>query len=76
MRIFLVAFVAVFSFLFISPSNITPGERNINSSNDIISDVDFQRLLLTSLYTECELQDKLDYNVFKQAMDGYYSIEL
>jgi hypothetical protein len=76
MRIFLVAFVAVFSFLFISPSNSTPGERNIKSSDDIISDVDFQRLLLTSLYTECELQDKLDYNVFKQAMDGYNSIEL
>ena len=68
--------MTIFSFLFISPSNSTLGERNINSSNDIISDVDFQRLLLTSLYTECELQDKLDYNVFKQAMDGYNSIEL
>jgi hypothetical protein len=76
MRIFLVVFVAILSFLSISSSSSTPGETNIKSSSDIISDAEFQRLLLTSLYTECELQDKLNYNVFKQAMDGYNSIKL
>ncbi|MCW9065424.1 MAG: murein L,D-transpeptidase catalytic domain family protein, partial [Ignavibacteriaceae bacterium] len=47
----------------------------ITSSDEIISDVEYNRLLLTSLYTECELQDKLDFNVFKIAMDGYNSME-
>jgi hypothetical protein len=75
MRIFFIAFVAVFSFLSISLSNSVPGERKISSSDEIISDVDYHRLLLTSLYTECELEDKLDFNVFKSAMDGYNSIE-
>jgi len=75
MRIFIIAFVAVFSFLSISLSNSAPGERKISSSDEIISDVDYHRLLLTSLYTECELEDKLDFNVFKSAMDGYNSIE-
>jgi hypothetical protein len=75
MRIFFIAFAAVFSFLSISQSNSAPGERKTSSSDEIISDVDYHRLLLTSLYTECELEDKLDFNVFKCAMDGYNSIE-
>jgi hypothetical protein len=33
-------------------------------------------LLLTSLFTECGLTEKLDFNVFKHAMEGYNSIEL
>ena len=68
--------MGVFSLLSSSTSNSAPGEKNINASKDIISDVDYHRLLLTSLYTECELQDKLDYDIFKRAMDGYNSIEL
>ncbi len=76
MRTFLIAFIGVFSLLSISISNSAPGERKITSSHDILSDADYHRLLLTSLYTECELTDKLDYNVFKSAMDGYNSIEL
>jgi hypothetical protein len=75
MRTFLIAFIGVFSLLSISLSNSAPGERKITSSDEIISDVEYNRLLLTSLYTECELQDKLDYNVFKIAMDGYNSID-
>ena len=75
MRTFLIAFIGVFSLLSVSISNSTPSEKKINSSNDIISDVDYHKLLLTSLYTECELNDKLDFNVFKSAMDGYNSIE-
>jgi len=75
MRIFLTAFIGVFSLLSISISNSAPGEKRINSSDEIISDVDFHRLLLISLYTECELEDKLDFDVFKSAMDGYNSID-
>jgi hypothetical protein len=76
MNIFLLAFIGIFSFLSNSISNGTPGERNSNSSHDINSDIDHNKLLVENLYTECELTDKLDYNVFKQAMDGYSSIDL
>ena len=76
MRTFLIAFVGVFSLLSIPLSNSAPGERNINSNHNIISDVDNNELLVKNLYTECELTDKLNYNVFKHAMDGYNSIEL
>ena len=76
MKIFLLAFIGVFSFLSNSISNGTPGERNTNSSHEINSDADHNKLLVENLYTECELTDKLDYNVFKQAMDGYSSIDL
>ena len=76
MKIFLLAFIGVFSFLSNSISNGSPGERNANSSHEINSDVDHNKLLVENLYTECELTDKLDYNVFKQAMDGYSSIDL
>jgi len=76
MRTFLIAFVGVFSLLSIPLSNSAPGERNINSNHNIISDVHNNELLVKNLYTECELTDKLNYNVFKHAMDGYNSIEL
>jgi len=76
MRTFLIAFVGVFSLLSIPLSNSAPGERNINSNHNIISDVDNNELLVKNLYAECNLTDKLDYNVFKHAMDGYNSIEL
>lgn len=76
MKIFLLAFIGVFSFLSNSISNSAPGEKEINSSGDIISDEDYSRILLTSLYTDCGLTDKLDFDVFKSAMEGYNSIEL
>ncbi len=76
MRTFLIAFIGVFSLLSISISNSAPGENKMNSNVDIISDEDYNQLLLTSLYTDCELTDKLDINVFKHALDGYNSIEL
>ncbi len=53
-----------------------PAREISNSSHEIISDADHNKLLVKNLYTECELTDKLDYNVFKHAMDGYNSIEL
>jgi hypothetical protein len=76
MRTFLIAFIGVFSLLSISISNSAPGEKKIDSSQDILSDVDYNKLLINSIYTECKLTDKLDYNVFKSAIDGYNSIEL
>jgi hypothetical protein len=66
MKIFLLAFIGIFSFLSNSISNGTPGERNTNSSHEINSDVDHNKILVENLYTECELTDKLDYSVFKQ----------
>jgi len=76
MRTFLIALIGVFSFLSNSISNSAPGERYTSSNYEIISDVDDNELLVKNLYTECNLTDKLDYNVFKQAMDGYNLIEL
>ena len=76
MKIFLLAFIGIFSFLSNSISNGTPGEKNSNSSHEINSDADHNKLLVENLYLECELTEKLDYNVFKQAMDGYSSIDL
>ncbi len=76
MRTFLIAFIGVFSLLSNSISNSAPGERYTNSNHEIISEVDENELLVKNLYTECELTDKLDYDVFKHAMDGYNSIEL
>jgi hypothetical protein len=76
MRTFLIAIIGVFCLLSNSISNSASGKKNINSSSDIISDADFQRLILTSLYTDCELTDKLDFNVFKRALDGYNTIDV
>lgn len=75
MKIFLLAFIGVFALLSNSISNSAPGGKEINSGSDIISDEDYNRLLLTSLYTDCELTDKLDFDVFKLALDGYNSID-
>jgi hypothetical protein len=75
MKIFLLAFIGVFTLLSGSASNSAPGGQKINSSSDIISDEDYNQLLITSLYTDCELTDKLDINVFKLALDGYNSID-
>ena len=75
MRTFLIAFVGVFSLLSISISISAPGEKIINSSDEIISDFDYHQLLLTSIYTDCELKDKLDFDVFKIAMDGFNKID-
>jgi len=75
MRTFLIAFIGVFSLLSLSISNSASGEKKINSSEEIISDVDYHELLLISIYTDCELTDKLDFDVFKSAMEGYNTID-
>lgn len=75
MRTFLLFFIGVFSLLSNSISNSAPGENKISSSSEIISDEEFNNLLITSLYVECGLKDKLDFDVFKCAIDGYNSID-
>ena len=76
MRTLLIAFIGVFSLFSISISNSTPSGKKINSNQNIISDDDYNKLLIDSLYAECKLTDKLDYNVFRNAMDGYNSFEM
>jgi hypothetical protein len=76
MKIFLVAFIGVFTLLSNSISNSAPGEKNINSIDIITSDTEDNKLLVKNLYEECNLTDKLDYNVFKHAIDGFNSIDL
>ncbi len=75
MRTYLFAFIGVFTLLSIPISSSAPGEIRINSSDEIISDFEYEQLILTSIYTDCELKDQLDYYVFKIAMDGYNSID-
>jgi len=75
MRTFITVFIGVFTLLSNSISNSAPGERYTNSNHEIISDFDENELLVKNLYTECGLTDKLDYDVFKHAMDGYYTID-
>jgi hypothetical protein len=75
MKFFLIAFAGIFSLWSISPSNSAPGERN-QTTNKITSVIDYQELLIGNLYTECELENKLEYPVFKQALAGYNSLEL
>jgi hypothetical protein len=76
MRTFITVFIGVFTLLSNSISNSAPGERYTSPNYETISEVDDNELLVKNLYEECELTDKLDYNVFKYAMDGYNSIEL
>jgi len=76
MRLFLIAFAGIFSLWSLSPSNSAPGEKNKTTNNKTTSVIDYHEVLLTNLYTDCELRDKLDYEVFKQALSGYNSIEL
>jgi len=76
MRTLLIAFIGVFSLFSISISNSTPSEIKINSRQNILSDFGYNKLLINSLYADCKLTDKLDYNVFKSAMDGYNSFEM
>ena len=76
MRTLLIAFIGVFSLFSISISNSTPSGKKINSNQNILSDDDYNKLLIDSLYAECKLTDKLDYNVFRNAMDGYNSFEM
>ncbi|MBT8386652.1 MAG: murein L,D-transpeptidase catalytic domain family protein [Ignavibacteria bacterium] len=75
MKIFLIAFAGIFSLWSLSPSNSAPGERN-KTTNKNASIIDYQELLIRNFYSECELEDKLEYPVFKQALAGYNSLGL
>jgi hypothetical protein len=76
MKLYLIAFAGIFSLWSLSPSNSAPGERNRTTNNKITVVIDYHEQFAKNLYTECELQDKLKYSVFKQALAGYNSIEL
>lgn len=75
MKIFLLAFIGAFALLSNSISNSAPGERNTNSNNKITSEAEYNELLVKNIYEECNLTGKLEYDVFKQAMEGYNSID-
>lgn len=76
MRILFIVFLAVFSFLLISPTKSAPGKKKLNSNHAIHLNEDYYQLLINNLFKECDLSDKLDYDVFKIAMNGYNSIEV
>jgi hypothetical protein len=74
MKFFLIAFAGIFSLWSLSPSNSAPGERNTNQKTTTV--IDNPNQTLRNLYNDCELEDKLEYPVFKQAFAGFNSLEL
>lgn len=74
MKFFLIAFAGIFSLWSLSPSNSAPGERNTNQKTTTV--IDNPNQTLRNLYNDCELGDKLEYPVFKQAFAGFNSLEL
>ena len=76
MKIFLIVFVWVFSLLSISISSSANHERNVMSAVNLNSSKSYNKFLIKIIYQECGLRDKLDYNIFKSAMDGYNSIDV
>lgn len=74
MKLFLIAFAALFSLWSLSPSNSASGERN--TTHEITTVIDNYEQTVKNIYTSCELDDKLEYTVFKQALAGYNSLEL
>jgi hypothetical protein len=74
MKLFLIAFAALFSLLSLPPSNSAPGERNTTHENTTV--IDNNEQTVKNIYTSCKLDNKLEYTVFKQALAGYNSLEL
>jgi len=74
MKLFLIAFAALFSLWSLSPSNSAPGERNTNHKTT--TTINSPEQTVRNLYNDCELGHKLEYTVFKQALAGYNSLEL
>ena len=79
MKLLLIAFAGLISLLSIASAN-NPHNENIEKNTTtkaIDSDgIDYYEQQLHNLYTECELNDKLEFTVFKQALSGYNSLEL
>jgi len=79
MKLLLMAFAGLISLLSIASANNSPDEKIYrNKTTDaIISDgIDYYEQQLHNIYTKCELNNKLEFTVFKQALDGYNSLEL
>ena len=74
MKLLLIAFAGLISLLSIASANNTHDEKN--TKNKIADVIDYYEQQLHNLYTECELNDKLEFTVFKQALAGYNSLEL
>jgi len=74
MKLLLIAFTGLISLLSIASANIPHDEKN--AKNKITVAVDYYDRFVRNLYTQCDLQDNLDYSVFKQALAGYKSLEL
>lgn len=74
MKLLLIAFTGLISLLFIASANNPHDEENAKKENIVA--VDYYDRFVRNLYTQCDLQDNLDYSVFKQALAGYNSLEL
>ncbi len=74
MKFFLIAFAGIFSLWSLSPSNSAPGKRNTNHKTTTV--IDNPEQTVRNLYNDCELGDRLEYAVFKQALAGYNSLDL
>ena len=79
MKLLFIAFAGLISLLSIASAN-NPHDEKIekNKTTDAIDPdgIDYYEQQLHNLYTECELNDKLEFTVFKQALAGYNSLEL
>jgi len=74
MKLLLIAFAGLISLLSIASANNPHDEENAKNENIVA--VDYHDRFVRNLYTQCDLQDNLDYSVFKQALEGYNSLEL
>jgi len=74
MKIYLIAFAALFSLWSLASANSSNDEKN--AKNKITAAIDHHEQIVRNIYTECELQDKLEYPIFKQAVAGYNSLEI
>jgi hypothetical protein len=74
MKFILIVFMGMFSFWSLSLSNYAWVEKSTNRKT--ITAIDPREQRARNLYDECGLADKLEFDVFKQAFDGYNSLEL
>ncbi len=74
MKLLLIAFAGLISLLSIASATNPHDEKN--TKNKIADAIDYYEQQLHNLYTKCELNDKLEFTVFKQALAGYNSLEI
>jgi len=79
MKLLFIAFAGLISILSIASANNPHDEKIEKNKTTVAIDsdgIDYYEQQLHNLYTECELNDKLEFTVFKQALAGYNSLEL